>query len=136
MIPINFHPTRRELRLFSLLWFPAFLALVGVTAYRAGAPAAVVAGLWGGGLLLAVVGAIAPARMRPVFVGLSCLTFPLGVVVSAVVLTLVFLLVITPVGLLLRTRRRDPLLLRLDRQAGSYWHPVVEPSDESYFRQL
>ena len=42
-------------------------------------------------------------------------------VVSPLVLGALFFLVVTPVGLLMRARGKDPLRLRLDRGADSYW---------------
>ena len=42
-------------------------------------------------------------------------------VVSPVVLSLMFFVVVTPVGLLMRALGKTPLRLRLDRSAGSYW---------------
>jgi hypothetical protein len=48
----------------------------------------------------------------------------------------VFYLVFTPVGLVMRLLGRDPLQRRFDREAGTYWVDHVEPrSVEEYFRQ-
>jgi hypothetical protein len=42
-------------------------------------------------------------------------------VVSPLVLGVLFFLVVTPVGLLMRARGKDPLRLRSDRVSNSYW---------------
>jgi hypothetical protein len=42
-------------------------------------------------------------------------------VVSPVVLGVMFFVVITPMGLVMRALGKDPLRLRLDRNARSYW---------------
>ena len=42
-------------------------------------------------------------------------------IVSPVVLGVMFFVVVTPTGLLMRALGKDPLRLRLDRNAGSYW---------------
>ena len=47
----------------------------------------------------------------------------LGFVVSHVILTLFFFLVITPVGLVARLLGKDFLSLKLDRETQTYWIP-------------
>ena len=56
----------------------------------------------------------------------------LGMIVSPIVLGLLFFLVVTPVGLLMRLMGKDPLRLRRDSGAGSYWivrEPPGPPGD-------
>lgn len=48
-------------------------------------------------------------------------------VVSPVVLGIMFFLVITPIGLFLRARGKDPLRLKPNRQSKSYWIDRVPP---------
>jgi hypothetical protein len=48
----------------------------------------------------------------------------LSVVMTYVILTLMFFLVITPIGLALRLVRKDLLQMRLDRKKVSYWVAV------------
>lgn len=45
----------------------------------------------------------------------------LGAVVAPVVMSLVFFLVVTPTGWLVRAKGKDLLRLRIDRTARSYW---------------
>jgi hypothetical protein len=42
---------------------------------------------------------------------------------GAVMLTLFFLLLLTPLGLILRITGKDPLQLKRPRSARTYWHP-------------
>jgi hypothetical protein len=56
----------------------------------------------------------------------------LGRIVSPVVLAILYFLVVTPFGLLSRLRRRDPLGLRPDPKAATYWRePAVKRSDRA-----
>lgn len=48
-------------------------------------------------------------------------------IVSPVVLGIMFFLVITPIGLFLRARGKDPLRLKPNRQSKSYWIERVPP---------
>src|SRR6185312_9204239 len=51
----------------------------------------------------------------------------LGSVTNPLVMGLVFFLVVTPMAVIMRLRRKDPLRLRLDRNARSYWIERVPP---------
>jgi hypothetical protein len=138
MIEINFKPSIRELRQFAGIWFPAFCALVAFWTWKAGAAPIWPKSILGVGVVLGLVGLIAPAVIRPVFIGLSVLTFPIGLVISNVLLFLVFALVFTPIGLIMRALGRDPMLRRFDRQASSYWiaHDPGAGGAKRYFRQF
>ena len=69
---------------------------------------------------------VAAAFLRPNFLGplnrlWTKLGFLLGKIVSPIVLGLLFFLVVTPVGLMMRLTGKDPMRLRQDSRAGSYW---------------
>ncbi len=85
-----------------------------------------------------VVGWVIPSFMRLVFVGMSYLAWPIGFVVSHVVLAAVYYLVLTPIGLLMRVFGYDPMARRFDREAASYWHERATAGSEAkrYFRQF
>ncbi|HEX4954102.1 MAG TPA: SxtJ family membrane protein [Thermoanaerobaculia bacterium] len=62
---------------------------------------------------------------------------PMGWTVSHLVLGLTWYLVITPIGLVMRLLRRDPLRLERDPAASTYWVDHSMPSEISrYFRQF
>ena len=48
-------------------------------------------------------------------------------IVNPIVLGIMFFLVITPIGLFLRARGKDPLRLKPNRQSKSYWIDRVPP---------
>jgi hypothetical protein len=75
------------------------------------------------GVLLTVFGLLAPRALRPVYLGWMAMAFALGLVVSTVLLTLFFFLVITPVSLMARLFGKDFLSLRLNPASTSYWLP-------------
>ena len=69
---------------------------------------------------------IAAACFRPGLLGpLNRAWFRLGLllsrIVSPVVLAVLFYAVVTPTGLVMRLLGKDPLRLRFDRSAASYW---------------
>jgi hypothetical protein len=136
MLPINRNPSARELRSFARIWFPLFVALVGTMLWwRAHQPTAA-AIVWAAGAIAAVAVLASPAIAKRVFVGLMIVTYPIGLVVSTLALALLFYLVFTPLGWVMRLAGRDPLRLRT-RAAPSEWHPVEHNDDpQQMFRQF
>lgn len=134
LIRINSHPSGRDLRLFSLLWL-IFLSVLGAIAqHRGSAQAAII--WWSVAAAVAIPGLIAPRSVRLVYLAATYAAFPIGYVVSALVLAAFYFLVLTPVGLVLRLVRRDPLDRRFDRGRSTYWERRdAAPPVSSYFRQ-
>ena len=100
LLRLNTHPTRRQLIQFGVAWFVFFLLIGILTANRA-TPAT----LWTLGLLAVLpplIGCFFPAFLRMLFVALAVVTFPIGIVVSHLVLAALYYLVLTPTGLILR----------------------------------
>ena len=58
-----------------------------------------------------------------------------GKVTNPLVLGLVFFLFVTPLSLLLRALRQDPLGLRLDDEADTYWQSAESPWDRESMRR-
>jgi hypothetical protein len=136
VVDINWHPTARELRIFAgLQWL--FCGIVAWYAWKTHAAPGVAAILCGVSSGVALLGLLAPRAIRPVYVGWMLAVFPIGWVVSHVVLAAVFFLVITPIGATLRLLGHDPLHRRYDRAANTYWIARRDPPDaDRYFRQF
>jgi hypothetical protein len=94
------------------------------------------------GFWAAAAGSGILALGRPTALGwlyrtLTAISLPIGWVVSHAVLALVFFGVLTPIGLLLRAVRRDPLSRTRDPARRSYWEPRASASDvRRYYRQF
>jgi len=114
-------PTIRALRIFGAIGVPALCGLgVWILGPRIGWTASsLVGGLIAANSLLCA--GVAPERLRPLERTWRRLTAPVGRVVSAVAVALVFGLVVVPIALVLRGLGRDPLDRRSDPQASSYW---------------
>ncbi len=136
LITLNTDPSPRDLRLFGLL-LPPFVAVAGLVV-AARAHSSFAAGMvWRVGAALSVVYLVVPSARRAIFVGWSYVTYPIGWAISTAVMAAVFFAVITPIGLLARLLRHDPLGRRARRPAGSYWERREPERDvESYFRQF
>jgi hypothetical protein len=78
-------------------------------------------GMAGVGVVLIVLGLIAPdslGRLHHAWIKLGLVMFR---VVNPVVLALIYAVVIVPVGFLMRLTGRDPLRRKFDAGAASYW---------------
>jgi hypothetical protein len=133
---IPFDPSNKILRQFAALWLLLFLALAYqkyfvAENHTAGIILACVAALIG------IPGIIRPSLVRWVFVGAIVLTFPIGWLVSQVMLVILFYVVVTPIALILRLNGRDLLARKLSPNRSSFWTKKNMPQDvRSYFRQF
>jgi hypothetical protein len=135
MIEIQWNPERKQLRQFAGIWFPAFCGLIGwMVGAKSGHWGAAQAG-WVVGGLLSVAGIVCPPAIRPVFVALILLTYPIGWVVSHVLVGGIFYLLVTPIGLVLRITGHDPLQLKPPTGNSLWKSPVGKTDSASYLRQ-
>ncbi len=136
MIEIRRNPSRRELRLFAALVFPAFWTVVALLVlFRAGMPrvAITIAALT---LPISIVGLISPAFMRWIYLGMIYATYPIGFVISHILLAIVYYLILTPIGLALALAGKDPMNRKFEANRRTYWLDKEETTDvDSYFRQ-
>lgn len=134
---INWNPSTRDLKQFGTIWLPALLTLFGGMAYFYAQTPGVAVTFWAVAGLAAITGFVSPTAIRPAFVGIMCLTFPIGFVVSHAIFLSVFYLVVTPIGLLMRLAGRDAMQRTLDPSADTYWHPYTQETNQSrYLRQF
>lgn len=108
----------RQLRSFGITLGIAFLIVAGVLYWRDIPGEVVVAGI--GGLLL-VTGLIAPGLLRPLYKPWMALALVLGFIMTRVILTVIFVLLFIPIGLLMQLFGKDPLRRKLDPDAETYW---------------
>jgi hypothetical protein len=145
VIELNLRPDTATLRQFGWIALGAF-ALLAVAAWRdwlifsfglGEARPAVVGGLACLAALCGLFAAFWPEGNRPIYVGLTLLAFPIGLVLSYVILGTLFFLIISPIGLLLRLTGHDPMQRAFPGNATSYWSDA-RPSrpPRSYFRQF
>jgi hypothetical protein len=110
-------------RTFGLAVGTTFLALSFVPLIRHHPPKIWMAAV---GIVLAVLGAVAPTVLHGIKRGWLLLGFLLGLVVSPITLGILFYGVITPFGCLKRWFGADPLRLR-HSVLPSYWRERTEP---------
>jgi len=146
MIEINLKPDAKTLRQFGLIalvgfgfvaaiaWFDLLIfAAVPLVASKP-----IVVGIFAGlAALSAFFSAVYPKANLPIYLGLTILSYPIGFVLSYVIMGTLFYLLLAPVGLLFKLTGRDPLARKFEPEAKSYWQEArdARPS-ESYFKQF
>lgn len=123
--------------MFSGLLIVFFAIVAGIWKFRSGqtaGPAILVGVAWTIGLL----GLMIPQAVRWVYVGWMVAVFPVGWIISHLLLAVIFFGVMMPIGLILRMLGRDPMCKRLDRTASTYWiaRPTEPIDSQRYFRQF
>ena len=133
LVDINWRPPDKQLRQFGAISAVALPLLAAW--WSRGNPTAIVISA-GVGIALATVGWFVPQSLRILFVGLTLISFPIGMVVSELALVAIYLFVFLPIGLVFRLMGRDSMQSKFDRQADSYWRPKRQPlGAKSYYRQ-
>src|SRR5213593_4209422 len=132
---IPFQPTSKMLRQFAAAWLVFFLAM-GAHQYLGRGHPGVGAVLVGTAVVVGTLGLIKPAAVRWIFVGWMVLAFPIGWIVSQVLLAALFYVVLTPVAVVFRWRGRDLLGRKPAPGRSSFWQPKRNPEDvRSYLKQ-
>ena len=118
LIEINWRPERRALRGFGWISLVAFAALGAWIYFRhtvfgfelsESAANRTAYALWALSAACGLLAAVAPPLLRPLYVGMSAVTLPIGFAVSHVAMALLFYGLFTPVAFIFRLIRRDPL---------------------------
>lgn len=114
--------TPSEGRRFAFPVGGAFLALAGLTLWRGHAVVAIV--LATVAALLVLAGVVLPGRLGPIYRGWMGLALVISKVTTPVFMGIVYFLVITPTGVLMRVFGRNPVVR--EESEGSFW--VSRPS--------
>jgi len=145
MIEMNLRPDAKILRQFGFIavvgfGFVAAIAHFELLIFAMGLGSAkpyVVYGFIGLAAYSGVFSLIYPKANLPVYLGLTVVSYPIGFVLSHVIMGTLFFGIITPTGLVMRIIGRDPLDRKFEPEAESYWHDCRPARDKaSYFRQF
>jgi hypothetical protein len=130
------NPSSKDLLSFGVA-LPVLFALVGWIVIHRTESTAIGRSIWIVGAALTLLYLFVPSLRRPIFMGYYHLTRPVAWLISNLLLLAIFILLITPIGLLRRALSGDALNRKPDPAVPSYWHPRDKARPMSdYFRQF
>jgi Saxitoxin biosynthesis operon protein SxtJ len=133
---VQFDPPRTTLRQFAGLWLVVWGGLALWQAFVRGRGELGLA-LGAFALTIGLVGLARPQWVRVIYVGWMVLAFPIGWMISQVMLVVMFFGLFAPIGLVFRLLGRDPLQRARQPEPKSYWTPKPAPADlRHYFKQF
>jgi hypothetical protein len=136
MIPIERNPSRKQLIVFGILWF-VFFSFWGTAVWQDKGLNWLATLFWSAAIVIPAAGSVWSVVLRTFYVAAAYITFPIGMIISSVILMLIYYLVLTPIGVVLRLAGYDPMKRNFDCSARTYWStrkPEVET--ERYFKQF
>jgi hypothetical protein len=136
LIRINRDPSKRQLAVFAVGWMIG-LALIGwLFPLRLG-DTSLRDICWLFAVIVPAIGVAVPRFLKGTYLVSAFAALPIGLVVSYLILSVIYYLVLTPVGCLLRLRGYDPLQHRFEPESDTYWIERETPPDtDRYFRQF
>jgi hypothetical protein len=135
LIDVNWNPPPRQLRQFAGLFLVVFGGLATLS-YFDDKPLLLSQVLWGLSVVVGITGLIFPPLVRPVYVVMMAVALPIGFVVSSVLLVIIYYLILTPIGLVMRFFGYDPMRRRRPSGVTSFWTARPRTGDvRRYFRQ-
>ena len=142
MIDVDWKPDARKLRQFGFGGLGAGVILGLVIAWRMGTFAGeaswtIPGAFFAFGVLCGLLAIVFPRVLLPLYVVLTAVALPIGIVVSFLIVALIYYGILTPIGLFFRLIRRDALDRHPDKSAETYWiRRKPAPPAERYYRQF
>ncbi len=139
---VNWSPGPQERRKFALsliIGFPCIAVVLLVLGWLRGrgwnlSLAAIVGG---GGLLVGLLLLALPQIARPFYVAWYFIACCIGTVVGNLALAIVFFVLMTGLGLLMRALGRRSVRKTFDKRAATYWQDAEQVDDPNrYYRQF
>lgn len=123
---LNLKPTERMLREFGIIALFGF-GIIGAFLGWKWEVWKLSYVLWAIGAVSAVLALVQPKFLLPLFVVLMAVAFPIGFVISNVLLVILYFGLFTPFSLVFRLIGRDTMKRRFEPDAKSYW---IDRTDE------
>jgi hypothetical protein len=132
---IQFRPSDQTVRQFAGFWIVFFGGIAVYQGYfRERTTLALTLGL--AAAVVGLIGLAAPRLIRPIYVAWMIAAFPIGWVVSHLILAILFYGLFTPISLFFRLIGRDALQRRPRPELKSYYVAKTTPTDPgAYLRQ-
>jgi len=137
LVSLNLKPSNKQLRDFGLIGLCMCSAIGLLLLVLGKIPPKGLVILFLTGLVMFVLSRISAALIKPVYMAMVILTFPIGWIISHLVMGLFFYVVVTLIAVLFKITGRDALCRKFDPQADTYWTPYKNKrSAKDYFHQF
>ena len=135
LVKINWNPSSVDLRKFGATIIVGFGLISLILLWRGAAEIA--KPLFLGALAIGVLALIVPYLSKPFYWAWMGIAFVMGTIVSTLILMLIFYLIFTPIGLLMRLFGRDCLRLKKSSfKGGTYWLKHDDIRKKDYYDRL
>ena len=132
---INWHPSNPDLRKFGLTLIIGF-ALIGGLVYWLG-NSAVAFWMWKISVAIGLLALLLPPLSLPFYWAWMGIAFVMGTIISFFIVALIYYVIITPVGLIMKIIGRDALKLKKSSfQNDTYWETHPDISSKDYYKRL
>ena len=142
---IDWNPDKKKLRSFCFVLGLVCTIIAAWYAYKnmnqnfkftSSSASTIALAIWLPGALSLILGFSRPQTIKPIYILLTAITTPIGIIVNMILLSVIYFLVITPLALFFKIIRRDALN-KSSKTADSYWEDLSQSSSkESYFKQF
>jgi hypothetical protein len=138
---LDLKPDQKKLQQFGFFALVGFALLAFLVHHQFGHDGPISQGFIALFLALAIFCPLAvlinPKLVQPIWVVMIIIAFPIGFVISHLVMSLVFFGLITPIALFFKLKGRDAMNRSWDASATTYWEKRGEPRPaRDYFRQF
>jgi len=123
---LNLKPTDKILREFGVISIFGFGLLGALAAWKWDAWT-LACMLWATGVVALLLALLRPRMLRWLYVPLMVAAFPVGFVVSNMILFILYFGLFTPIALVFRVAGRDALRRKLQPDCDSYWIEKKDP---------
>ena len=135
MIEVKQTFSRKELLWFGPL-FALFTGLICWVLWRCGVPTMPLTLLAIAALIVIIVYYLFPDLQRPFYRGWMFSVMPIGWVISHLLLSIIYYLLLTPIGIIMRLVGYDPMNRTLEKKRETYWVARQQVRDPNrYFKQ-
>lgn len=128
--------TKKQLRTFGIA-LTVFLGAIGLIQFLKGNEPTNF-WFWGAAALILLTTLAVPVFIKPIYRVAIFIAHILGWINTRIILGLIYYLLFTPIGLIMKVVGKDPLHRKFDKQATSYWNirdRTPQPK-ENYLRQF
>ncbi len=137
LVEIDWNPKSKQLQSFGKIALVASAVISLLLYLLKGVAIQWVLIIFALGFIIFIISMISLKLTKMIYLGMILVTLPIGWVVSFILLSAFYFLLLAPLGLIFRLIGRDPLCRKFDPNAKSYWLSRQQPKGpEQYFHQF